>query len=334
MNQNDERFQYLLSRYLQRSCTAAEKRELMGMIADGHNDSDLKEQIMHSLANSEATETISEQEAQKILGKILGKTETATRGRTLRWPGIMWLAIGAAAAMLVFALPRLFFHGLDEKSLPNEIMHASKLTPKYVRLPDGSTALLTAGSQLLAPKEFVEGRRSVTLIGEAYFDIAPDSERPFYVQSGTVTTKVLGTAFNIRAYPDEEEVVITVDHGKVEVAEAEGTPVVLTANQQVAINAGANKIIQKSVNSDELLAWQKGVIVLDDITLEKAATLLEKQYQIKIVFGNDRIRNCRIRASFFNGESLQEVMFVIANVLNLTWEQSDKNTLIWDGPGC
>src|SRR5690606_2603405 len=79
----------------------------------------------------------------------------------------------------------------------------TKLAHQLLLLPDGSTVLLNNNSSLDFPQQFTGDTREVILKGEAYFDIKPDASRPFIIHTGKVKTRVLGTAFNIRAYPEE-----------------------------------------------------------------------------------------------------------------------------------
>src|SRR5690606_2828110 len=123
----------------------------------------------------------------------------------------------------------------------HRLTYHTQIAPKgeitYVKLPDGSTVVLNASTIIKYPKPFKGDRRELILVqGEAWFDIIPDKNKPFVVISEDVETRVLGTAFNIRAYSFIEDITVTVERGKVEVRDinnAADKAVYLLPNEQV-----------------------------------------------------------------------------------------------------
>jgi ferric-dicitrate binding protein FerR (iron transport regulator) len=87
-------------------------------------------------------------------------------------------------------------------------------------LPDGSTVFLNAGSSIFYDKHFNGTLREVTLLGEAFFDVVKNPDRPFIVHAGGINIRVLGTSFNVRSYPDEKIFETTLIHGLVQISKA------------------------------------------------------------------------------------------------------------------
>src|SRR5439155_2315167 len=102
---------------------------------------------------------------------------------------------------------------------------------KYLLLPDSTQVWLNAASSLEFPEAFQSGKREVYLVGEAFFDVKHAENRPFIIHTGNVTTRVVGTAFNIKGYPDQPDVIVSVKRGKVQVSKNEKLVATLTVGQ-------------------------------------------------------------------------------------------------------
>ncbi|HKZ68194.1 MAG TPA: FecR domain-containing protein, partial [Chitinophagaceae bacterium] len=205
---------------------------------------------------------------------------------------------------------------------------------RYIRLQDGSTALLNEGSQLDYPSDFANDKREVTLTGEAYFDIRPDTKRPFIVHTGKINTTVLGTAFNIKAYPEQKQITVTVTRGKVKVGDNKKTFGVIVPNESIAVNTEISSFRLERVNAEEALGWKKQYLVLDDISLEEAAVLIGNRYHVNISFSKKVLENCRISATFLNNENLEQVLTVVTGVVDADYTLQPNDEVIISGDGC
>jgi ferric-dicitrate binding protein FerR (iron transport regulator) len=205
---------------------------------------------------------------------------------------------------------------------------------EFIHLPDGSTVLLHSGSQLTIAANYNGRTREVTLSGEGYFDIHPDERRPFVVHTKAVNTTVLGTAFNIRAWPEQSEVVVTVTRGKVRVSDPQREYGVIGSNEQIAVDAHTKGYINQQVDADSIVAWKKDYLVLDNISLEEAAQLIGHKYHVGVVLANDALKNCRISASFLAHESLEQVLNVVCAVIEGNYTAQPNDQIIINGKGC
>jgi ferric-dicitrate binding protein FerR (iron transport regulator) len=203
---------------------------------------------------------------------------------------------------------------------------------RVVHLPDGSTVLLNRHSTLDYPAD-IAGGREVTLRGEAYFDIVHRTGQPFLVHTGKIVTKVLGTAFNIKAYPGERAIEVTVDHGKVQVLRGRSSIGLLTDNQQMRYNNDTEGYISKDVNIKPVMAWKPEEVVFDDITMEEAARRIGQRFNVTVSFVNAAVKDCRVTATFYLEDDLDEIMTVICAV-NQSNFVIKGNTIMIDGKGC
>lgn len=204
---------------------------------------------------------------------------------------------------------------------------------KVIHLPDGSMVILNKYSTLDYTGIGTTGVREVTLSGEAYFDIVHHAGQPFLVHTGKIVTRVLGTAFNVKAYYDEDSIEVTVDHGKVQVLKGRTSMGMLTDNQQIRYDKGTEDYISKKVNVRPVLAWKPQEISFDDIKMEEAARLIGQRFNVVVSFANPVVKDCRVTATFYMEDDLDEIMTVICGVSQSSFViNGDK--IVVDGKGC
>ena len=168
-------------------------------------------------------------------------------------------------------------------------------------LPDGTKVWLNALSTISYPVAFTGSNRTVELSGEAYFEIASDSRQPFFVKTATTTVKVLGTSFNIMAYPDEPNTQTTLLSGKVslqhtapnQTSKNQTSDII---NQPSAISKSANLLpgqqalttagdfIIKEIEAEEAIAWKNGYFQFDHAPLQVIMRQLSRWYNIEVVY--------------------------------------------------
>lgn len=268
---------------------------------------------------------------------ILKKTE-APSVRKLA-PSYLWRWVAAASIIIVASA--ILFRNIEKGESRNSDMVAvtsgqplfQAVVTRYLRLPDGTTVLLHAGSELEFPASFTGKNREVRLSGEAYFDVAHNSKKPFIIYTGNVKTTVLGTAFNIRA--DEKQVTVSVTRGKVKVEAGSKVLAVLTPDQQIKYNV-PNALIEKvTVNAYSIVTgWASENMLFNGITFKEIADVLSKRYGVAITFKNEALKNCKIRASFSGTETLEQVASVLSATKNGNFQQFADGSIVFDGEGC
>lgn len=149
-----------------------------------------------------------------------------------------------------------------------------------VTLPDGTKVWLNAASELRYPAAFQGRERTVELSGEAYFDVSEHSGQPFVVKTGQQRITVLGTQFNINAYPEETRQYTTLVNGKVQVNTADGSHTVTINPGQQAITTADSRISVKAVDPTEYTGWVDGVIILSNNDLAETLRQLERWYDV------------------------------------------------------
>lgn len=131
-------------------------------------------------------------------------------------------------------------------------------------LSDGSRVWLNAGSSLTYPVTFTGNKRSVTISGEGYFEVAKNAAKPFIVQKGNTMIQVLGTHFNVNAYDDEASLKVTLLEGSVRVATAGSQSGILHPGEQAVVNEQIKLI--KGADLEAVMAWRNGKFLFEDAT--------------------------------------------------------------------
>src|SRR5699024_9556740 len=161
-------------------------------------------------------------ENDKSVPKFQKKKITATESskyNTISW-GVVAVAAALVCLIVIYGYP-------SQKASVSDVSPMKEIVTKqgqriHFRLSDGTKVFLNAGSKLIAPKAFSDSTRTVQLEGQAFFDVATDSARPFLVNTDRSVTKVLGTRFDVRAYSGDGRVEITVAEGKVALQSGQG----------------------------------------------------------------------------------------------------------------
>ncbi|QXU44150.1 FecR family protein [Pedobacter sp. D749] len=182
---------------------------------------------------------------------------------------------------------------------------------KYeVILADGTHVYLNAASSLRFPTSFTGiAERRVTLTGEGYFEVSHRNGQPFYVQSGKQLLRVLGTHFNLKAYPDEQSVKTTLLQGSVEVSNSEGSNAVLKPGQQSQLDQGKLKLEEVDVMA--ATDWQRAEINLKAEDFQSTMRKIARWYDVEIVFDETAPGDLTLGGLVSRDKSLVAVLKVI-----------------------
>jgi len=191
------------------------------------------------------------------------------------------------------------------------------------RLSDGTKITLNAGSRFKYPNKFGESVREVYLEGEAYFEVAHNEGKPFIVHTGRILTKVLGTKFNVKAFPDEKEIAVSLVDGKVNVFTAEESSVLAPGQQLIFYKNSGDESISH-FDFLHVVGWKENILIFDNIEIGKVFVQLEREFGTKFDLEDKTVANLRIKANFEN-ESLWTVVEVIKKATNLNYRVETKN---------
>jgi len=201
-------------------------------------------------------------------------------------------------------------------------------------LPDGSRVVLAPVSRLWVPERFRK-TREIRLEGEAVFDVTADASRPFLVRTAGTVTRVLGTRFGVRAYPEDDYVEVVVERGRVAVAAtnpaagAKATGSIVTAGLAVRVQSNGTFIGLRPVDAERLLAWTEGRLVFDGTPMDEVARTLERRTGVRVELGSPGVAARRLFAEF-KDPRIEEVIPLIARSLGLEFRETDNGYLLFD----
>ena len=230
----------------------------------------------------------------------------------------LWLRISAAAAVLAL-VSTLVLHLLPAER-PEQLftVEAPQGTHSRISLPDGTQVWLNAGSALSYGSSFNETSREVSLSGEAYFEVAKNPERPFIVDMGNASIRVLGTTFSVKADKGKDQITAVLLEGSIRF-ESPTQQVLLAPDQQLTFIRSTNKIDIQSVNAKENLAWKDGLLKYKSIALCTLLNELEKKYEIPIHIENKKLMDPNVTVSGTFSEDTSNISQFADQMVTKRW---------------
>ncbi len=251
-----------------------------------------------------------------------------------------WWAAAASIAILVFTAWWLIIsRGPTQNEKDWVAVQTASGERREVALPDGSAVWLNENTTLTYSRNFLR-RREVKLQGEAFFSVAKLEKLPFTIFSKNLETTVLGTTFNVRAYPGEQQVEVSVTTGKVKVALHATEKFKSPVQQSLTIDAGRSAIFREEKARIELIpaptvnatAWKDEQLVFDATPLPELVAALERYFDIDIEVLNPDLLNCTFHGSFIKPD-IEEVLEVLRYSMDLEIEVRD-GVYEFFGNGC
>lgn len=181
-------------------------------------------------------------------------------------------------------------------------------TTTSITLGDGTQVLLSANSRLSYDKDFTDKKREVTLVGEARFSVAKDANRPFIVRTEQIQTQVLGTVFDVKAYP-QTTVDVTLYEGKVEVSLNGNSPRLMQPGEQASLNKKGELKLTKASGTEG--KWAEGEFAFDNKELKEAMIEIGSWYNISVAFQHYHLLKERIYFRMNREHSIEEVLEVL-----------------------
>ena len=198
-----------------------------------------------------------------------------------------------------------------------------------IRLQDGTQVTIAPKSRVRYTADFGRAHRDLYLDGEAYFQVAPDFQRPLRVHTAGSVTEDLGTAFVVTAYADQVATEVVVTEGRVSLSRAETTSpaVVLGLRDLGRLEATGRATVRRGVDVDRYLAWTKGVLAFDGRPLSEVMPALERWYNVEIRLSDSALAARRLTATFQN-EPIDLVLKRIALTLGMRVERGDGSVFL------
>ena len=292
-----ERIIYLIEQYYHNRSTREELEELMNIIQAGKHDEEID-----ALMKNFYEEIKEDNKNIRPLGVSLRK-EDVTKKAEHRRPSVMLLRLWPVAACLCLAIASaaFFLQSRSEQHAAEKAVvkkYTDKAEHKYLLLSDSTQVWLNASSTINYPEEFGKDKREVYLKGEAFFEVKNAAEKPFIIHTGAVTTVVLGTSFNVKAYEGQEHVTVSVKSGKVQVRKQNKLISTLTKGQETKVSKINGRDENDNVNNELVGAWQQGYLAYEEVRLADIISDMERVYNVDITIRNEQLKQVVVITAF------------------------------------
>jgi len=273
-----------------------------------------------------------------------------------------WLVAFSMAVVVVLAVSIYYLSGTEGINKDAETAHSqNQISTKNgsktsLVLPDGTKVWLNSGSQLVYDKNYGNKLREVSLIGEAYFDVIKNPERPFLIHTSKMDVKVLGTAFNVKCYPGEKTTETSLVRGSLEISlKDRQEKIMLKPNEKLVINnedfsklktgeaATVNIPVRKnekpiiSLSHLTLLpadntvietAWVQNRLIFNSESFEEVALKMERWYNVKIDFDDESLKDEKLTGNF-ERETVVEALNALRLVASFTYTIKNEKITIF-----
>ena len=199
---------------------------------------------------------------------------------------------------------------------------------EQVVLPDSSRVWLNSGSVLIYPSSFMGQTREVYLSGEGYFEVEKNAERPFIVNARTLNVEVLGTRFNLLAYPEVDQITTTLEEGSVQVRlqDADETVYRLVPDEQLVYSVDSKTVDIKQVVSADYSDWREGGLLFDNYSFTDIIRILQRTYGVTIHLQTSVYNKNQLTVHFNKNESLENIFMLLKELVpGLKYQIDDKD---------
>ncbi|SHF80227.1 FecR family protein [Mariniphaga anaerophila] len=325
----------LLQKYCCHQANIVEKEAVENWASQSEQNKDELEEIKvllektddYFLLNKFNSDAAWKKTKQRIQPKITpALTRRTIISKFYRYAAVIVVAILAGSAAFYFAQKNQGSVNYSEI-----ISDKNQVVNEYV-LPDGTLVTLNSNSKLEFPTKFNNNVREVTITGEAFFDVAHNPETPFIINAGNARVQVLGTSFNVNAYPESKTVEVVVKTGTVKVTGNKNTNI--SDLKEITLKPGEkgtfiNSIgkLEKSTNANQnYLAWKTRILLFNNTPLSEVIFYLNETYHTDIQLKEEYLNDLILTAQF----DKKPVEFVL-NVIRLTFDlklEKENNTYI------
>jgi len=266
------------------------------------------------------TQDIIDQDKLLVQGQIIAQSTIQLKRDRVIMRFLRVAAILIGPVMLAIG----WYIGSSDSS-PKEVTWNTVTAPKKhiaaCTLADGTEVWLNAGSTLSYPSNDPSDKREVKLSGEGYFKVTKNAKKPFFVITNQAMVKVLGTLFNMKAYPGEDHIVTTLEEGSIELLTQNPgtTPLLLRPGEQAIYNTSNGKTEINIVDASRFSAWRSDKFIFKDADLMTIITELERLYDIKIYINNPRLEKLHFRGMFSYDQDLLDAFETLRRSVKLNY---------------
>lgn len=240
-----------------------------------------------------------------------------------------WSVAAVAIVLLGLITVTAYWQGSRQiqSNFSDIVVEAPLGSKTKLTLPDGSTVWLNAGSKMVYSQGFGVSDRRLAFQGEGYFEVEKNDEMPFLVQTHDVNVTVVGTKFNFRNYPEDEEAVVELLEGKVALENQLKEEAVryLSPNEKMVLHKATGEMDITSAKVKEATLWTENILLFDEDLLPDIVRKLERSYHVRIEIENEDLKQARFYGQFNQLEqNIYDVLDMLSETGKLKYHEEGK----------
>lgn len=328
--QKTQEISSIIRKYAQGECTHQELDYAISLFEEPYQNLAIRPQLS-KIWNEDDTEiynTPSEEELNEVLNHIHnqinlnGKKSKASKIRHL------FMGVSKIAAILIIGVIIGLFVNYFRKTEPVYYTSYAPLgSVSQMLLPDNTMVYLNAGSKLKYVFNSDSDLREVYLEGEAWFDVEKNENKKFVVHTSYYDVNVLGTEFNVKAYPEDDLVSTTLEGGSIQITSTDQFKIqnnqVLKPGEQLIYDKKDNKIELRKVNTRRYTSWKENKLIFIDMSLKELIVLLERKYGVDIKIDDKSLLDLHYDGTLRN-ETIIEVLEILQETLPIHYNIEDQ----------
>ena len=314
MDRIEKNIEELLFRYCEGKLSGDERKHVEEWISASKENEELAKTVHELYWAADTLSVMDKVDAGKALKKANGKLVRRKFKTVFLWTervaAIMFIPLLSAYLLQIKNADTVEARMMEIRTNPG-------MTTDFV-LPDGTNVSLNSGSVLRYPEFFSKDKREVELIGEAFFDVTKDPNKRFVVKtSGDERVEVLGTSFNMEAFPGDSILSTTLLEGKVRFVSDAGS-VQMNSGEKLVYNNKTSKAKLTKTNGEAETAWKYGKIIFDNTPFNEVLRMLSKRFNVDFVVKNEKYRKDSFTGTF-STQRLEQVLDVFSISSKIKW---------------
>lgn len=298
-----------------------EKRNAYSIVKDDSDSADIYKKAKITWALMSSTRKMPDykvEESYRVLhARISKKTIFFKLNQYFRYAAVLMLVSGIST--LTFYLGKQNSY-VQNSAIKYTSVVADKGQISKIVLPDSSVVWLNSGTTLTYDNNYSYKNRNLNLSGQAFLEVKKNKNLPLIVASGDLRVKVLGTRFDVNAYPDDSRIKVTLESGKVELLNSadQSFNYQLNPGEMAEYESQSGRMAIKPVESKDYINWKDGALIFVDTPMTEVLKRLERKFDIEIEVGNPKVYKSVFNANFKN-ESLKEILDYIQFSCSITY---------------
>ena len=320
----------ILRKFRDGTLSSRHRTDVKRWFVSDHEDTD-KEAAMCDIWNETSGEV--DETTLRSLASVHQKIERGNNSlfqrfrmnRLLRYAAILMVPL--ITGVLTFWLSGNYYLNMEmtECYVPNGEL-------RTVVLSDGSRVQINSGTVLIYPEKFRGSKRTVYLSGEARFSVAKNAKKPFIVRTGPLNVEVLGTRFDIEAYPGSDYITTTLEEGSVKVYR-EDTPdksILMKPDEQLVFYAGVDSFATSRVEALDFSAWTQGELRFRNKTLNEILATIERRYNVRFQVDEGIACTDLYTMKFKSHETIEDALHVFTLILeNVSYKKEGQTIRLY-----